>query len=62
LKIKIKQKPEDMKLIAIEDKNTRNCQKESINWICTVLHRGHDDSHCAMMKTDLALKETEQIF
>jgi hypothetical protein len=34
-----KQKPEEIKLLAKEDKNTRKCQKESKKWICTALHR-----------------------
>jgi hypothetical protein len=37
LKTKIKQKPEEMKLHAKEDNNTRKCQKENKKWICTAL-------------------------
>jgi hypothetical protein len=65
LKTKIQQKPEDMKLLAKDDKNARKCQKYGKKWICKALHRGHDDSHRAhraTMGTDLAPKKTEQIF
>jgi hypothetical protein len=37
-----KQKPEDMKLLTKEDKNTRKNQKESKKWICTTLPSCHD--------------------
>jgi hypothetical protein len=49
LKTKYKQKPEEMKLLAEEDKNSRKCQKESKKWRFSANHRGHDDYHRATM-------------
>jgi hypothetical protein len=49
LKTIYRQKPEEMKLLAEEDKNSRKCKKESNKWINTALHRGHDDTHRATM-------------
>jgi hypothetical protein len=53
-----KQKHEDVKLLAKEEKNIRKCQKESKKWICTIYapHRGHDDSH---RETEAYLRKTE---
>jgi hypothetical protein len=59
-----KQKSQEVKLLAEEDKNTRKCKKESKKQICTryAFHRSHDDSHHATMGTTIAPKEPDRIF
>jgi hypothetical protein len=53
-----------MKLLTEEDKSTRKCQKreQKVDMHKYELHRGHDDSHRAMMGTYLAPKELTRIY